>query len=334
MKVIPKNERVFRVISDRLGLCFYKVACWVSTIVVEYYWRGYCFAYCMECGAIGPSSVRVEPVLSSSGDHTVEKVTESRNNKAGNRADVATLLESIKAISERFFNTAYGFFLVKRVAYTVGANYVRNNWVKYGLVKPMLNSSNELFFFQFSSLDEDVGNVSVWVKLYDVPVTAFSENGLSVIATKLDTHLMLDSYTSDICMQSWGRSSYARAIIELRADDKCPKNIGSDVAKNLKNPSHAPKGVPVGPKVQMEELQIQLVRRPILVDLHCGIRNQEEKEQCTFCGKDGHNEDGCFKVIGYPDWWPGKDRQWKQRPRTVRVEGELWLTLGITEAQY
>ncbi|GJS24279.1 putative RNA-directed DNA polymerase [Tanacetum coccineum] len=63
-------------------------------------------------------------------------------------------------------------------------------------------------------------------------------------------------------------------------------------------------------------------------------RNQGEKEQCTFCGKDGHNEDGCFKVIGYPDWWPGKDRQGKQRPRTVRVEGELWPTLGITEAQY
>ncbi|GKA81717.1 retrovirus-related pol polyprotein from transposon TNT 1-94 [Tanacetum coccineum] len=30
----------------------------------------------------------------------------------------------------------------------------------------------------------------------------------------------------------------------------------------------------------------------------------------------------------------GKDRQRKQRPRIVRVEGELWPTLGITEAQY
>ncbi|GKC94525.1 putative RNA-directed DNA polymerase [Tanacetum coccineum] len=63
-------------------------------------------------------------------------------------------------------------------------------------------------------------------------------------------------------------------------------------------------------------------------------RNQGEKEQCIFCGKYGHNEDGCFKVIGYPDWWLGKYRQGKQRPRTVRVEGELWPTLGITEAQY
>ncbi|GKB54913.1 reverse transcriptase domain-containing protein [Tanacetum coccineum] len=104
---------------------------------------------------------------------------------------------------------------------------------KYGLVKSMLNSSTGLFFFQFSSMDgldsllengpwfisnnslilkkwnsdvnllkEDVSNISVWVKLYGVPVTAFSEDGLSTIAIKLGTPLMLDSYTSDMCMQS------------------------------------------------------------------------------------------------------------------------------------
>nr|GEZ77682.1 hypothetical protein [Tanacetum cinerariifolium] len=67
-------------------------------------------------------------------------------------------------------------------------------------------------------LKEDVDNVLVWVKLHGVLVTVFSEDGLSVIATKLDSHLMLDSYTSDLCMQSWGRSSYARSMIELRAD--------------------------------------------------------------------------------------------------------------------
>ncbi|GKA23835.1 hypothetical protein Tco_1231656 [Tanacetum coccineum] len=40
------------------------------------------------------------------------------------------------------------------------------------------------------------------VKLHGIPLTAFSEDGLSVIATKLGTPLMLDSYTSDLCMQS------------------------------------------------------------------------------------------------------------------------------------
>ncbi|GKD28013.1 hypothetical protein Tco_1234227, partial [Tanacetum coccineum] len=75
------------------------------------------------------------------------------------------------------------------------------------------------------------------VKLNDVFVTAFSEDGLSVIATKLGTPFMLDSYTSDMCLQSWGS-----------IHDECPKYRSSDVAKNLKNPSQSPKGFPVGPK--------------------------------------------------------------------------------------
>ncbi|GJS91615.1 retrotransposon protein, putative, ty1-copia subclass [Tanacetum coccineum] len=166
-----------------------------------------------------------------------------------NGVDVVVPVKSIRAISERFANTAYGFFLRKRVAYLVVANYVRNTWGEYILVKSMLNSSTGLFSFQFSSMDglnamlengpwfirnpplilkkwnpyvnllkEDVGNVPVWVKLHGVPVTAFNEDGLSSIATKLGTLLMLDSYTSDMCLQSWGRSRYARAMIELRVD--------------------------------------------------------------------------------------------------------------------
>nr|GEX34203.1 wall-associated receptor kinase 2-like [Tanacetum cinerariifolium] len=83
-------------------------------------------------------------------------------------------------------------------------------------------SSTGLFFFQFSYVDgfdsmleNDVVNVSVWVKLHGVP---FTKDGLSAIAINIGTHLRLDSYTSDMCIQSWGRSSYARVLIEIRAD--------------------------------------------------------------------------------------------------------------------
>nr|GEV65849.1 hypothetical protein [Tanacetum cinerariifolium] len=176
----------------------------------------------------------------------------------GNGIDVIVILDSIRAISERFVNTAYEFFLGKKVAYPVVANYVRNTWGKYRLVRSMFSSSTGLFSFQFSSIDgldamlengpwfiqnnslilkkwhpdenllkEDVSTVSVWVKLHGVPVTAFSEDGLSVIATKLGTPLMLDSCTSDMCMQSWG------------AGEK----------KNVKKPSQTSRGVPVGSKI-------------------------------------------------------------------------------------
>ncbi|GJZ70610.1 cytokinin dehydrogenase 3-like protein, partial [Tanacetum coccineum] len=174
----------------------------------------------------------------------------------GNGIDVVVLVESIRTISDRFANTVYGFFLGKRVAYPVVANYVRNIWGKFGLLRSMFSASTGLFSFQFSSMDgldamlengprfirnnplilkkwhpdenllkEDVSTVPVWVKLHGVPITAFNNDGLSVIATKLGTPLMLDSYTSDMCMQSWGRSSYARVMIELRADVELKDNI-------------------------------------------------------------------------------------------------------------
>ncbi|GKC17855.1 hypothetical protein Tco_1014637 [Tanacetum coccineum] len=99
-------------------------------------------------------------------------------------------------------------------------------------------------------------------------MTAFSKDGLSVIATKLGTPLMLDSYTSKMCMQSWGKSSYASAMIEFR--DKMelkdtimvakPKlvgerNLSSDVTKNLKNPRQAARGVPIGHKVGLKPVK-------------------------------------------------------------------------------
>ncbi|GKD39197.1 putative reverse transcriptase domain-containing protein, partial [Tanacetum coccineum] len=161
-----------------------------------------------------------------------------------------------KKLNIRTLFTPGGNGIDVHVAYPVVANYVRNTWGKYGLVRSMFSSSTRSFSFQFSSmggldamlendpwfnrnnplilkkwhpdenlLKEDVSTVSVWVKLYGVPVTAFSEDGLSAIATKLGTPLMLDSYTLDMCMQSWGRSSYARAMIKLRADVELKDNI-------------------------------------------------------------------------------------------------------------
>nr|GEX94931.1 hypothetical protein [Tanacetum cinerariifolium] len=74
-------------------------------------------------------------------------------------------------------------------------------------------------------LKEDVSTVSVWVKLHGVPVTAFSKDALCAITTKLVNPLMLNTYTSDMCMQSWGMSSHARVMIELRADVELKDNI-------------------------------------------------------------------------------------------------------------
>nr|GEX57500.1 zinc knuckle CX2CX4HX4C [Tanacetum cinerariifolium] len=128
-----------------------------------------------------------------------------------NSLEDTTDLESIPSLSTLGTTTAGN-----KVAYHVVANYVRNTWGKYGLIRSMVSSSTELFSFQFRFMDgldamlendlwfiqnnplilkkwhpdenllkEDVITVPVWVKLHGVLVTAFSEDRLSTIATKL-----------------------------------------------------------------------------------------------------------------------------------------------------
>ncbi|GJW54917.1 putative reverse transcriptase domain-containing protein [Tanacetum coccineum] len=120
--------------------------------------------------------------------------------QAGNGADVAVPLESICAVSESFMDGLDSML-------ENGQWFVRNNPLILKKWNPDVNL-----------MKEDVVNVPVWVKLHGVHVAEFTEDGLSSIATNIRTPLMLDSYTSDMCIQSWGRSSYARSLIEIRAN--------------------------------------------------------------------------------------------------------------------
>ncbi|GJZ18989.1 hypothetical protein Tco_0555579 [Tanacetum coccineum] len=57
----------------------------------------------------------------------------------------------------------------------------------------------------------------VWVKFHDVPLVAYTSDGLSAITMKISTSMMLESYTNSMCLESWGQSSYARILIEIDA---------------------------------------------------------------------------------------------------------------------
>ncbi|GKD69685.1 cysteine-rich receptor-like protein kinase [Tanacetum coccineum] len=78
---------------------------------------------------------------------------------------------------------------------------------------------------QVTSTNEDsnsgkneVTKVPVWVKLHNVPVVAYSADGLSLIATQAGNPIMLDAYTSSMCEDPWGRINFARILVEINAD--------------------------------------------------------------------------------------------------------------------
>ncbi|GJY31851.1 hypothetical protein Tco_0415346 [Tanacetum coccineum] len=53
----------------------------------------------------------------------------------------------------------------------------------------------------------------------------FHINDLSIIASQIGKLIMLDFYTSSICIESWGRSSFARCLIEINAGDVLKESL-------------------------------------------------------------------------------------------------------------
>ncbi|GKB80477.1 putative reverse transcriptase domain-containing protein [Tanacetum coccineum] len=124
--------------------------------------------------------------------------------------------------------------------------------------------------FDENLVKEDVSTIPVWVKLYDVPVTAFSEDGLSAIATKLADIELEDNimtampkitkegyYTCNIRVEyEWKPPRCACCKVFGHVLEECPKNIGAGGIKNLKKTSQTLKGIPVGQKLGFKPKQV------------------------------------------------------------------------------
>ncbi|GJW08455.1 reverse transcriptase domain-containing protein [Tanacetum coccineum] len=171
-----------------------------------------------------------------------------RNEEQVVNSDVVIPKHAKDKVMCQYENTLVGYFVGKSIAFPLVQNYVNNTWSKFGLQKVM-RTDNEVFLFRFSSLtgvDQvlergpwlihkspiiltkwspslplkkgEVIKVPVWVKLHGMPVLAYSDVGLSLIATQIGKPIMLDAFTSSICVYSWGRISFARALIEVSVD--------------------------------------------------------------------------------------------------------------------
>nr|GEV09953.1 hypothetical protein [Tanacetum cinerariifolium] len=198
-------------------------------------------------GMINRSGNSFAFVIQAKTNKKVVKIKELRNEAVVEGAAVAIPFEAVEEVKSRFSNTLYGFFIGKRLAFPLVENYVKNTWAKYGLKRVQLH--DDFFLFQFGSKEgmgrvlEDgpwlictvplilnvwspnaelkkakVKKASVWIKVHHVPIVAYSDIGLSLITTQLGKPITLDSYTSTMCLSSWGKSTYARALIEVSAE--------------------------------------------------------------------------------------------------------------------
>ncbi|GJR85807.1 zinc knuckle CX2CX4HX4C containing protein [Tanacetum coccineum] len=152
------------------------------------------------------------------------------------------------------------FFLVLR-ATKEGGNYreivghLKMMWRSYQLDEIIVNEGG-LYFFKFKSEDglqnvienrpwlvdmkplcvqrwvagiclnkPEPARIPLWVKIYNVPLEALNVEGISRIASRIGTPIIMDKVTTSMCERGYGRASFARVLIEVDAAEGIVDNV-------------------------------------------------------------------------------------------------------------
>ncbi|XP_022040559.1 uncharacterized protein LOC110943111 [Helianthus annuus] len=213
-------------------------------------------------------------------------------------ADIVIPKEVVQKVQDKFENVLYGYFLGNRLPYPVVEYYAKNVWAKFGFSKLMMNSAG-FFYFKFESNEgmmkvleggpwlirkiplflnkwspkvslkkDGIKTIPLWVKLHNVPIAVYTDDGLSLLASKIGVPKRLDSYTADMCADNWGRSSYARAMIEVSAESDLKDYITLAIPKMDED------------GYVMERVKVEYEWKPL---------------RCATCCLFGHDEKTCSK---------------------------------------
>ncbi|GJW55341.1 RNA-directed DNA polymerase, eukaryota, reverse transcriptase zinc-binding domain protein [Tanacetum coccineum] len=169
---------------------------------------------------------------------------------------------------QKKFNQISIHWWQKRIAFLVVEYYAGNNWAKHGLKRIMMNDKEVDYEHKLAKRRAD--SYSIWVKLHDVPIQVFKKDGISLIATYLGKPIMLESYASSICKDSWGRSSFARCLIEINSEAEFKDSITI--------------GIPDldGPGYTKETIRVEYEWQP---------------PRCPTCTIFGHTRESCPKKV-------------------------------------
>ncbi|GKB41078.1 retrovirus-related pol polyprotein from transposon TNT 1-94 [Tanacetum coccineum] len=237
-------------------------------------------------------------------------------NKIAN-SDFVLLVAAVQVVKHKFENSLVGFFVGKKVAFPLVKNYVMNTWAKFGFEK-IMSDDDGIFYFRFSSLTgldqvleqgswlirnvpiiltkwspnmslckDEVTKVPVWVKLHKVPVVAYSEDGLSLIATQIRNPIMLDAFTSAMYVEAWGRTGFAKALIEVSAD----KELKQEVIMAI------PKGEDESAGHTLEKIKVHEKPTPAVVENDDGFTIVTNRKSKGNGASTSHNKNfGGFRV--------------------------------------
>ncbi|GJT63047.1 zinc knuckle CX2CX4HX4C containing protein [Tanacetum coccineum] len=110
--------------------------------------------------------------------------------------------------------------------------------------------------------------------IHDILIKVFSKDGISLIASQIGKPIMLDSFTSSMFIESWGRSSFARCLIEVKADTTLKDSVTMGIP--------LPDGMGFTKGFTKEAVQVEYEWKP-----PC----------CEQCKIFGHVSDQCPKTV-------------------------------------
>ncbi|GJZ35071.1 RNA-directed DNA polymerase, eukaryota, reverse transcriptase zinc-binding domain protein [Tanacetum coccineum] len=129
---------------------------------------------------------------------TVEKIELNKNlfsiptSKKENRDEVVVFDEEIvKEGSKKWVNTVCGYF----IGCNMGHVELRNVEGMNTIAEP--------------------DRIPVWIKLFNIPLEAWSVKGISALASRLGKPLVMDDMTASMCHNGNGRSAFARVLVEI-----------------------------------------------------------------------------------------------------------------------
>nr|GEZ75992.1 hypothetical protein [Tanacetum cinerariifolium] len=124
--------------------------------------------------------------------------------------------------------------------------YVSNTWRKFGF-KRITRNDDGVYLFKFTTKSGEVTKVPVWVNMYNVPILAYSEDGLSLLGTLIDAAVGLKKAVIMAIPEEEG-DGYIKEVVNVEYEWKpphcvecqsfghdtslCPKRVREEVPKN------------------------------------------------------------------------------------------------------
>nr|GEX32618.1 hypothetical protein [Tanacetum cinerariifolium] len=127
------------------------------------------------------------------------------------RADVTIHMAAVKEVSNQFANTLYGNFIGNRLAFPIVETYFKNAWAKFGFKRIIMRNG---FLFLVKEIATIVTCVLGSYSNFRPRRVKFHNS------SKLGKPIMMDAYTSDLCLNPCGRNSYAQVLIEISSNWK------------------------------------------------------------------------------------------------------------------